>query len=73
MAYVNNLFTFSLAYYISFLFNTDCLSTIFIWIALGDADLGFSLTLVKKKTPSDAEGELHESCDYITNVINPYM
>jgi len=69
MAYANNSFTFSLAYYVSFLFNTDCLSSIFHLDCPRCADLRFSLILFKKKNA--VEGELHQSCDYITNVINP--
>jgi len=42
--FVNNSFPFfKSAYYIYFLFNTDCFLQIFTWIALGDADLLFSL------------------------------
>ena len=44
MEYDNNLFFFfSLAYYITFPFHTDCLSPIIHIIALGDGGLSFSI------------------------------
>jgi len=47
--YVSSSFTFfQLANYIQFLFNTDCLSPILTWIALGDTNLCLSLILVTK-------------------------
>ena len=42
----------------------------FTWIPLGYIDLHFSLILVTK--PMLLKGELYQTCDYITNVINPY-
>jgi len=42
----------------------------FTWIALGDAALCFSLTLVRKANA--LEEETRWAHDYITNVINPY-
>jgi len=48
----------------------NVLHQFFTWIALGDVDLCFSLLLVTKPMP--LKGELYQTCDYITNVINPY-
>jgi hypothetical protein len=42
----------------------------FTWIALGDADLRVSLTLVRKA--SVLEEEARQVRDNITNVMNPY-
>jgi len=33
------------AYYVYFIFSTDCLTPILTWIASGNADLRFSLSL----------------------------
>jgi hypothetical protein len=54
-AYINNSFTFFKS----------------AWIALGDADLRFSLILVRK--PMLFKRELNEPRGYITNVMNLYM
>jgi len=48
----------------------------FTWLAISDVDLHFSLMLVRKANPVEAnvlKRKLNEPHDYITNVINPYM
>jgi hypothetical protein len=51
MPYVNNSFIhFLSAYCVSFLSKTYCLPPIITWVALGDVNLHFSLTMVRKPT-----------------------
>jgi hypothetical protein len=48
----------------------------FTWTAISDVDLHFSLMLVGKANPVEAnvlKRKLNEPRDYITNLINPYM
>jgi len=75
MASVNNLFDFfKLAYYIYFLFNTDCLLPDFHLDCTRCCRfmyLCFSFILVTKPMP--LKRELHQPHDYINNVINPYI
>jgi hypothetical protein len=44
----------------------------FTWIALGDVDLRFSITLVRKANPVEEETTVDEPRDNIPNVTNPY-
>ena len=71
LACVNNSFTFFKSAVLLVISLHCCLSFDFSLIAIDDVDLRFSLMLVRKAKA--VAGKLHESRDYITDVISPYM
>ena len=72
MAYVNNLLLlFKLAYYVWFVFNTNCLLPAFHWD--WTRWCRFTLLILFGKNPMPLKGKLHHPHGYNTNVISPHM
>jgi hypothetical protein len=71
MAYVNNSFTFlRLACYIYFSAILVVSHQFFICIALRDVDRVVQCIFVPKANAD--EGEVHELCNYMNNIMYPY-